>query len=152
MIYADRRSALARLLIAALAASAALLLSCKTPPPVITEGMSPPEYFQAAREALSKRNLAAAMDLYKAYMEWFPAADHPQEAERNLWAEYEIAFLYHKLGDDSTAIELLNELIAKYNAEGGDALPPAPGRLAQRVVDELSPMDEGAEAEQQSAG
>ena len=149
-VSARARSGL-RPLVIALAAGAALLLSCQTPAPVMTEQMSAPEYFQAAREAVSQRNFAAAMAFYEVYLERFPAADHPQEAERNLWAEYESAFLYHKLGDDETAIALLGELVAQYDAEGGDDLPPAPDRLAQRVIDELSPMDEEGAAEEAAA-
>lgn len=120
-----------------LAAVAALLLGCQTPMPDTSEQMSPAEYFQAARDAIGVRNHQAAMDYYRAYLERFPAAAHPDELERNLWAEYEIAFMHHKLDDDQTAIELLGLLVAKYDAEGGEDLPPAPGRLARRVIEEL---------------
>ena len=139
-----------RSLLITLAAGAVLITSCQTPAPVIMEQMTPPEYFQAARDAAARRNHPAAMAFYQTYLERYPAADHPQETKRNLWAEYEIAFLYHKLGDDGTAIALLGALIAKYDAEGGDKLPQAPGRLAQRVIDELSPINEGTAAEKES--
>ena len=77
------------------------------------------------------------MDYYRAYLERFPASAHPDELERNLWAEYEIAFIHHKLDDDQAAMELLGVLVARYDGEGGEDLPPAPGRLARRVIEEL---------------
>lgn len=113
-----------------------LLLSCQTPAQ-ITDDMSPPEFFQAARDAVAQRDYGSAMRYYQVYLERFPAAEDPAEMEGNLWAEYEIAFLHHKLGDDATAAELLGRLIARYDGEGGEDLPPAPGRLARRVVEEL---------------
>lgn len=125
-------------LLIALVASSALITSCQTPAPVIMDQMTPPEYFQAARGAVAQRDHATALIFYQTYIERFPAENYPQEIKRNLWAEYEIAFLYHKLGDDETALTLLSEIVAKYDAEGGDKLPQAPGRLAQRVIDELS--------------
>ena len=124
-------------LVVPLAAGAALLLGCQTPMPDSSERMSPAEYFQAARDAIGQRNYQAAMDYYRTYLERFPVTDHPDELESNLWAEYEIAFMHHKLDDDQTAIELLGLLVAKYDGEGGEDLPPAPGRLARRVIEEL---------------
>ena len=126
-----------RWLLAAAAAGAALLLSCQTEMPDTSERMSPPEYFQAARDAIGQRNYRAAMEYYQTYLERFPAAAHPDELEHNLWAEYEIAFMHHKLDDDQTAIELLSRLVARYDGEGGEDLPPAPGRLARSVIEEL---------------
>ena len=102
-----------------------------------SEQLTAPEYFQAARDSIGQRNFQAAMDYYRAYLERFPASAHPDELERNLWAEYEIAFMHHKLDDDQTAVELLGLLVARYDGEGGDDLPPAPGRLARRVIEEL---------------
>jgi len=126
-----------RSLVVPLAAGAALLLGCQTPMPAASERMNPAEYFQAARDATGQRNYQGAMDYYRAYLERYPAAIHPDELERNLWAEYEIAFMHHKLDDDQTAIELLSVLVARYDGEGGADLPPAPGRLARRVIEEL---------------
>lgn len=113
-----------------------LLLSCQTPTQ-ITDDMSPPEFFQAARDAVAQRDYRSAMRYYQVYLERFPAEEDPAELEGNLWAEYEIAFMHHKLGDDRTAAELLGRLIAQYDGEGGEDLPPAPGRLARRVVEEM---------------
>ena len=124
-------------LLVPLAAGAALLLGCQTPMPDPSEQMTAPEYFHAARDSMSQRNYRAAMDYYRAYLGRFPASAHPDELERNLWAEYEIAFMHHKLDDDQTAMELLGLLVARYDGEGGEDLPPAPGRLARRVIEEL---------------
>ena len=134
------RRPLRSLLIAA-SAGAALLVSCQTPMPDTSEPMTPPEYFQAARDAIGRRLYQEAMDYYQVYLDQFPAAVHPDELERNLWAKYEIAFLHHKLGDDQTAIALLSQLVARYDGEGGEDLPPATGRLARRVIEELQATD-----------
>ena len=131
-----------RSLLVAASAGAALLLSCQTEMPQTSERMSPPEYFQTARDAIGQRNFQAAMEYYQIYLERFPAATHPDELERNLWAEYEIAFMHHKLGDDQTAVELLGRLVARYDGEGGEDLPPAPGRLARRVIEELQATEQ----------
>lgn len=132
-----RTCRLLRSLLIPLAAGAALLLGCQTPMPDASELMTAPEYFQAARDASSQRDYQGAMDYYRAYLERFPATADPDELERNLWAEYEIAFMHHKLDDDQAAMELLGLLVAKYDGEGGEDLPPAPGRLARRVIEEL---------------
>ena len=138
---ARTRRALRSLLVAA-SAGAALLMGCQTEMPQTSERMSPPEYFQAARDAIGQRNFQAAMEYYQVYLERFPAAAHPDELEHNLWAEYEIAFMHHKLGDDQTAVELLGRLVARYDGEGGEDLPPAPGRLARRVIEELQATEQ----------
>ena len=117
-----------------------LLAGCQTSMP-ITDDLSPPELFQAARDAVGQRDYRSAMEYYRIFLERFPTADYPDELERNLWAEYEIAFMHHKLGDDRTAAELLGRLIARYDGEGGEDLPPAPGRLARRVVEELEAQE-----------
>ena len=122
----------------ALAASLSLLAACQTPAPVIHEQMTPLEFFQAAREASALHHHTVAMTFYETYLKRFPATDHPQEAKRNLWAEYEIAFLHYKQGDDETAIALLNQLIAKYESTSNTALPQAPIKLARRVIEELN--------------
>lgn len=136
MRAAARAGRVLQSLVVPLAAGAALLLGCQTSMPD-SEQLTAPEYFQAARDSISQRNFQAAMDYYRTYLERFPATAHPDELERNLWAEYEIAFMHHKLDDDQTAVELLRLLVAKYDGEGGEDLPPAPGRLARRVIEEL---------------
>ncbi len=137
MHAAARAGRVLQSLVVVLAAGAALLSACQTPMPDPSEQLTAPEYFQAARDSISQRNHQAAMDYYRAYLARFPATAHPDELERNLWAEYEIAFMHHKLDDDQTAIELLGLLVARYDGEGGEDLPPAPGRLARRVIEEL---------------
>ena len=126
-----------RSLLIAASAGASLLLGCQTPVLEITDQMHPPEFFQAARTAVGQRNYQVAIEYYWFYLERFPAAAYPDELERNLWAEYEIAFMHHKLAEDQNAIELLGQLVAKYDGEGGEDLPPAQGRLARRVLEEL---------------
>ncbi len=73
------------------------------------------------------------MQYYTAFQERFPS-----DTAHAAWASYEIAFLYHKMGQDATTIKLLDELLARY-ATNTDALPPAVRALSQELKARLSP-------------
>jgi len=72
----------------------------------------------------------------------------PDETERVLWAKYEIAFLFHKMGKDKLAIEGFDALIAEYEA-GPPDLPQGPRILAEKVKARLEEKQE-AEAQAQA--
>ena len=101
-------------LLVPLAAGAALLLGCQTPMPDPSEQTEP-------RPSISRRPATPSVNgtFRQRWATTGPTwsvsrpAAHPDELERNLWAEYEIAFMHHKLDDDQTAVELLGLLVAK---------------------------------------
>jgi outer membrane protein assembly factor BamD (BamD/ComL family) len=120
---------LRRVIRAAFAAALALavLASCASAPPVDLAGLTPAEVFQQAQVASDSGDYNRALAWYQAFL-----AKYPDDPERSPWAQYEIAFLHHKMGDDAGAVKLFDELIASYQA-GGEGLPPAPLVLAQKV-------------------
>lgn len=97
------------------------------------EDISSVEIFQKAYEATDMRNYSLAISYYKAYMERFP-----DDIKGCIWAEYEIAFLYHKMGNDDKSLELFNELLKKYEGEDTDLLPEAPKVLSEKVIQAIS--------------
>ncbi|MCD6120740.1 MAG: tetratricopeptide repeat protein [Spirochaetales bacterium] len=109
-----------------------VLISCQTTVNDIPPNLSPAEFFQKAQDASENGNYTLSMEYYRTFQKRFP-----DNFEKNLWASYEIAFLYHKMGKDKTAIKLFNELLNKYATQGEKDWPEAPKILAQKVRDEL---------------
>jgi outer membrane protein assembly factor BamD (BamD/ComL family) len=111
--------------------AALLAAGCRSAPTVSTEGLSAAEIFQRAQDSAEKGDSLAAIRYYEAFKE-----KRPDDRERVAWASYEIAFLYHKMKKDDTALVLLDELLAQYTKEG-DALPAAPRILAENLKTRL---------------
>ena len=132
--------------IAVLLAGAWVLASCATSPDDLTGEIAPAEYFQHAQEATAASDYNLAMAWYEAFRERY--ADDPTPGEQNLllWAEYEVAFLYHKRGNDRVAVRLLRELIDRYDTPEAAGYAPAPRILALRVIEELQPGSAAEEA------
>lgn len=100
---------------------------CATVPEVIDDDLSPAEFFQRAQEASDAGRYAVAQRYYEVFLARFP-----EELERRLWAKYEIAFLYHKMGRSKLALEGFEALLEEYAAGEAD-LPQGPRILAQKV-------------------
>ncbi len=115
--------------IAALIALAAAA-GCRSTVDPLSQNLTPDQYFQRAIEASDKDNYKLALRYYEAFQ-----AKYPGDPSRNAWASYEIALLYHKLGEDAKAIELFDKLLALYQNQPADAppLPPGPRVLAEKV-------------------
>lgn len=120
-----------------------LLASCASSPDDLTGEITPAEYFQRAQEATASGDYRNAMAWYEAFRERH--ADEPTPGQQNLllWAEYEMAFLHHKMGDDLTAVRLLRELVQRYETPDAATYAPAPRILALRVITELDPNATG---------
>ena len=103
------------------------LSACASVPETIEEGLTPAEFFQRAQEASDSGRYATAQKYYEVFLERFP-----EETERRLWAKYEIAFLYHKMGKDKLALEGFEALLEEY-ALGPPELPQGPRILAEKV-------------------
>jgi outer membrane protein assembly factor BamD (BamD/ComL family) len=115
------------LLCAACAAMLVFMGACATRTPVATEGLSAIELFQRGQEAADKGNYALGISCYSLVEKNFP-----DDLNHVIWAQYEIAFLYHKLGKNDASLSLINDLLVRY-AKDGDTLPPAPKILAQKL-------------------
>ena len=127
----------ARAFAAAILVGATLLAGCVTASPELAEGLTPAEYFQRAQEATAQHDYGLAMRWYAAFRERFADDPSPQQMARLLWAEYEIAFLYHKMGDDENALRLLRALVRSYEQPAAADYPAGPRVLALRVITEL---------------
>ncbi len=114
----------------AVAAAALAAAGCRSTGDPLAEDLTPDQYFQRAIDASDRDNYRLAMRYYEAFQ-----AKYPDDAQRNAWASYEIAMLHHKLGNDDRALELLDELLAKYEAPapGSAPLPAAARVLAEKV-------------------
>ena len=110
-----------------IAAIASLLMVCSSVPDEIEEGLSPMEYFQSAQEASDAGRYTLSMAYYEKFQE-----QYPEERDRNVWAEYEIALLYHKMGKNKIALERFDALLARYES-GEQDLPEGPRILAEKV-------------------
>lgn len=125
--------------VALLIGGAWLLASCASSPDDLTGEITPAEYFQRAQEATTAGDYNNAMAWYAAFRERYADDLSPGQQSLLLWAEYEMAFLHHKRGDDRTAVRLLRELVQRYDAPEAAAYQPAPRILALRVIAELEP-------------
>ena len=112
---------------AALAAAVSLLASCATQGGATPEGVTAGEIFQRAQDSVDRGDYARGITLYTLCQQRYPA-----DVNHQVWASYEIAFIYHKMGQNTKALQLFDDLLARYEKEG-DALPPAPQVLAQKL-------------------
>jgi tetratricopeptide (TPR) repeat protein len=113
---------------AILTLSLLLLWSCASSAPEIEPGLQPREYFQKAQEASEADKYKQAVAYYEAFL-----AAYPEERDRGLWAEYEIALLYEKMGDLEQSLKLFNALLARYQSAEAADYPPGPQILAEKV-------------------
>jgi outer membrane protein assembly factor BamD (BamD/ComL family) len=119
------RTARSLLVLAALAALV-VLASCKSTGPVDLTGLTPAEVFQRAQTASDSGDYRRALAYYEGFL-----AQPSIDRERGAWARYETALLYHKMGDDDTALAKFDELLALY--EKDPTLPEGPKVLAASV-------------------
>ena len=115
-----------RLPVLAALALLAVLASCRTTGPVDLTGLTPAEVFQRAQDASDNGEYRRALAYYEGFL-----GQSGIDAQRAAWARYETALLYHKLGDDDTALAKLDELLAMY--EKDPTLPESPKILATNV-------------------
>jgi tetratricopeptide (TPR) repeat protein len=110
-----------------IATAVTLLAVCSSVPEEIEEGLTPMEYFQLAQEASDNSRYELSMKYYQKFQE-----QYPEERDRNVWAEYEIALLYHKMGKNRIALDHFDALLARYES-GEPELPEGPKILAEKV-------------------
>lgn len=111
---------------------------CQSTPVDIQADLSPADFFQKAQEASDAGKYALALKYYQAFRERYP-----EERDRNLWARYEIALLHSKLGDQATALTMLDELLALYASENAAELPQGPRILAEKIKGKIEAKKQG---------
>ena len=100
---------------------------CASTTPQVTDSLTAAEYFQRAQDAADSSNDKLAIAYYQMFQD-----KYPDDTYHQAWAQYEIAFLYHKMGNDKKAKELFQQLLDRYAQDQG--LPDAPKILAQKVM------------------
>lgn len=125
------------LLLFLIALAITAICSCPSAEPVYSENMLPEDYFQLAQDRAERGDYKTAIAIYYKMKETFP-----DNLEKNIWASYEIAFLYHKLGDDPTCLRLLDELLTLYAQDTNKLLPTAPKKLAEILRDNIVNKDQ----------
>jgi tetratricopeptide (TPR) repeat protein len=106
-----------------------LFWSCTSAPPEIEAGLQPREYFQRAQDATEAGKYKTAVAYYEAFLKAYP-----EERDRGLWAEYEIALLYEKMGDLKQSLKLFEALLARYDSPEAETYPPGPEILSRKVI------------------
>ncbi len=113
--------------------AALCLTACATGGLNIPEDLSSSELIQRAQEASDRNRYNQALQYYTALLE-----RNRTNIDLVCTAEYEIAFIYYKQKKYSQAKEGFNSLLERYDAPGGDMLPPKFKRLATIVLDSIS--------------
>ncbi|MDC7123943.1 MAG: tetratricopeptide repeat protein [Spirochaetales bacterium] len=120
---------------------AVVLSSCKTTDVEIPEGMTPGEFFVEAQKASSEfNNYDKAIVYYETFI-----SRYPDEPLLIVEAEYEIAFLHYKKGEDEVALQLFNELLEKYKLPEAQIFPAWPEVLAKKIIDKIENGDKPEE-------
>ena len=112
--------------------AAFLLNGCLSTIDPYAEEVTSIDLFQNAYEATEAGRYALAISYYEAIQERFP-----DDVRGNLWASFEIAFLYHKMGKNEEALKRFEDLLTRYEGEEGNLLPQAPRILAEKVTEEI---------------
>jgi len=109
----------------------ALLAACTTTTTEIEENLTPGEFFQKAQSAsMEFKNYQQALLYYNTFIERYS-----DEQILIIEAEYEIAFLYYKMGDFTTSSELLTKIVDKYKQPEAAILPAWPEVLSKRIIE-----------------
>ncbi|MGO9410344.1 MAG: tetratricopeptide repeat protein [Spirochaetia bacterium] len=116
------------------------VVSCRTQPQVISPDLSAAESFQRAQDAADGGDYALAIRYYRSFLD-----NNPNIPDRDIWALYEIAFNYHKMGKNANAVALLDQVLQQYQNDTG-TLPAAPRILALKLKDRLGPVVAAAAA------
>jgi outer membrane protein assembly factor BamD (BamD/ComL family) len=105
------------------------LSGCATKADPYKEELSAELYFQKAHEASDAGEFGTAIDYYKAYQQKFP-----KEIKGNLWASFEIAFIYHRQGNNEEALKFFQAILDKYDSPDAESYPQAPKILTEKVL------------------
>ncbi len=118
--------------------SFSMLASCASEPEPVLSDLTPAQIFQQAQEAASNDKYQRAIEYYHYFLD-----SYPNETSRRVEAEYEIAFLTHKMGNDQEALRLFDALLEKYRSEEAAVYPQWPKVLATKVSEEIRQQQQG---------
>ena len=109
-----------------------IMASCASTPGVIDEILNPAELFQLAQEASNNKDYDKALQYYNVFVK-----NYPEDIQRLVEAEYEIAFIAYKQGELVKAKELFTDLLDRYSGEGASVLPGWPMILSRKLLKEI---------------
>jgi outer membrane protein assembly factor BamD (BamD/ComL family) len=124
------RTVLPMILLASACGTAIFLTACASAIPAPSPGLTPAEFFQGAQDAADKGEYKLAIEYYELFQK-----QYPEDRNHQAWAAYEMAFLYHRMGDNKKAVALFDDLLALYAKE--EHLPDGPRILAEKVKSEI---------------
>ena len=117
--------------------------SCATTATEVEENLTPGEFFQKGQEATTNfQNYEQALVYYKTFIERYP-----EQQALIVEAEYEIAFLYYKMGNNAVASDLFSRLLDKYERPEAAILPAWPKVMSEKIL-EIINNSETEEAEE----
>ncbi len=106
-----------------------VLTACQSVPKNIPTTLSESEYFQLAYQDSDHGNYLGAMAYYDTFLERFP-----KDANRDVEAHYEIAFLYFKKHEYTKSRELFTQIVDQYKLKESDSLPRWPLVLSNKLI------------------
>jgi len=108
------------------------IIACQSVPTEVPE-LEPKEYFQRAQEAVVERgDYNTALFYYQTFLE-----RHSDQLQLSVEAEYEIAFIHYKLGDEALARGEFAALLEKHRGDVAQVLPRWPMVLSENVLSEM---------------
>ncbi len=115
---------------ALLAAAVFFSAGCKSAPPVIPDGLSPPEFFQRAQEEADNDRWDNALLYYETFLR-----QYPDDLPNILAARYEIAFIGYKKGQYDEAKKGFQALLDTYKEFPNPlAVPQWPRVLSEKLL------------------
>ena len=118
------------------------LFGCKSAPDPIPDDVTPAVLLQMAQASILKdNNNDNAVYYYTEFLNRFP-----DETQKVVEAEYEIAFIHYKEKDYDTSKKLFEEIVAKYQGPNGDLLPRWPLVLTNKILPEVNRIIEERDA------
>ena len=105
------------------------LTSCRSIPKSIPEDLPTAKYFQKGQEAAIQGYYEEALFYYHTFLE-----RHPDQLQKVVEAEYEIAFIHYKSKNFDTAQKLFEAILEKYAQSESDILPAWPEILSTKLL------------------
>ena len=109
-----------------------LVSACKSTPPVNYDSLNKAEFFQKAQEASNKSDYKSALAYYNHFL-----TKYPDDIQKGIEADYEIAFIAYKQHDYKKANRLFSDILDKYSTDASQVLPAWPKILSQKILKEI---------------
>lgn len=106
--------------------------ACKSAPPINYDSLNKAEFFQKAQEASNKGDYKGALAYYNHFL-----AKYPDDIQKGIEADYEIAFIAYKQHDYKKANRLFTDILDKYSTDASQVLPAWPKVLSQKILKEM---------------